>query len=191
MTILLYVLAINWGLPLIACWTYVLWLRFVTNDVAFVGWERVWFLPVARWKLVSKYSWYAKAWQDWYGVGMFMNIIHRDEDSTDDDVYVQETVTHELRHCLQWFIGLLQPILYVGHFLYLLIVESLKKEPTRHPYLDNWFERDARKSAGQLVDVPRGNWTHGPNDLNPWAFNPSPKEIKEARQAWWRAQRSA
>jgi hypothetical protein len=39
---------------------------------------------------------------------------------------------------------------------------------TKHAYLDNWFERQAREKAGQLVDVPPYRWMHGKDDVWPW-----------------------
>jgi hypothetical protein len=182
----LSVLYINWGIPFVCSLLYVLWLRYVSRDIVFVSCMRAGVIPALRWRLVSKRSWYAKAWQDWYGVGLFCQIIHRDEADTDDDAYVAETIHHEMRHVLQWVIlGLLFPVLYVLHFAWLLVVESLKAAPERHPYLDNWFERDARRAAGQVVDVARGHWPHGPDDLNPWAFNPTEQEVYAARRLWW------
>ena len=38
----------------------------------------------------------------------------------------------------------------------------------KHPYLDCWAERMARKKAGQLVNVPFDQWSQGPKDLWPW-----------------------
>jgi hypothetical protein len=43
-----------------------------------------------------------------------------------------------------------------------------KRENKQHIYFDNWFERRARKTAGQLVDIPRSMWPDGPDDYNPW-----------------------
>lgn len=38
----------------------------------------------------------------------------------------------------------------------------------KHPYLDCWAERMARKRAGQQVDIPPKDWPQGKRDLIPW-----------------------
>lgn len=75
-----------------------------------------------------------------------------------------QTRLHERRHSDQVFLfGVLQPILYVLSTLVIyLFFWNL------HAYLDNPFERDARRHAGQQVDIPRSEWMHGPNDRFPW-----------------------
>lgn len=66
----------------------------------------------------------------------------------------ETTITHEERHVLQQMVfGVFQPILY-GIFVVVIYLFIRNK----HPYYDNPFERDARKSAGQQVDIPKSWW---------------------------------
>lgn len=75
-------------------------------------------------------------------------VIFIGEDCTD------RTLVHEERHVLQQMVfGVFQPILYVliSLFIYAFVWN-------KHSYYDNLFERDARKAAGQRVDIPKSYW---------------------------------
>jgi uncharacterized membrane protein len=76
----------------------------------------------------------------------------------------KRTVKHESRHVVQTFLfGIIQPILYFLASIFIWIF--LRK---RHSYYDNPFERDARKAAGQPVEIPKEKWTDGPEDRWAW-----------------------
>jgi hypothetical protein len=179
--ILLSIFAINWIAPFILSWAYALWLWKFSHDMEFKGWIRVGgIFPVAKFRLISKKSWYAKLWQDWYGMGFMGIVLYRDEPGIYDDAFVKMTLIHEPRHCLQGYIlGLLFWILYVVDLL--LIYFFI---PARHPYLDNWFERDARRVSGDQVDFTPDQWPNGPNDRWPWWSNPTDEQVKEDIAKW-------
>jgi len=136
-------IVINWHVCLLISWIYILWLWLVSHDIKFEGWVRWRFIiPVARFRLISTKSWYAKLWQKFYGFALLLAMIHRDEKGTFDDAWVEKTIVHEMRHVLITLIGgLLSWIAYGLHFAFLAIFTD------RDPYKDNWFERDARRSA--------------------------------------------
>lgn len=129
-------------------------------------------------ELVDRDSWYGKMWSKWAGwsgpcVYIFKRYRSEDYPWLDEKVlkeYDEKTKIHEVRHCKQQFLfGIFH---YPAYFLVSawLTVSNLWKpyKNKKHVYLDNPFERDARRAAGQIVDVPRENWPDGPNDYNPW-----------------------
>ena len=71
---------------------------------------------------------------------------------------------HEQEHCFQQYkFGIF--------FLLFYLLESLRIfffDREKHSYLDNRFEREARKAAGQRVDIPREDWPQGPTDHWVW-----------------------
>lgn len=71
---------------------------------------------------------------------------------------------HEQEHCFQQY-------KYGVFFLILYVLESLRIfffDRSKHSYLDNRFEREARAAAGQRVDIPREEWPQGPSDYWIW-----------------------
>lgn len=79
------------------------------------------------------------------------------------DRQAARTIRHEDRHVQQQLaFGPLQPILYVLASVWIWLFQR-----SRHSYLDNPFERDARRYAGQVVDIPR-EWWADPNDRWSW-----------------------
>lgn len=135
-------IVINWHLCYFISWIYILWLWLVSDDIKFEGWIYWKFIPVARFRLISTKSWYAKLWQKFYGFALFLIIIHRDEKGKFDDAWVEKTIVHEMRHVFITLIGgLLSWIAYGLNFIFLAIFTK------RNPYKDNWFERDACRSA--------------------------------------------
>jgi len=79
------------------------------------------------------------------GPVMFVSAKHAESD---------RTLVHEERHVLQQMVfGVFQPILYVliSVFIWCFIW-------TKHSYYDNPFERDARRAAGQRIDIPKHFW---------------------------------
>ena len=127
--------------------------------------------------------WHVKWWRGWGGVGLYWFMCYRDRVVSSDDAWVKQTIVHEGVHCWQWAIlGLLFPISYLLHMLWILVTQRFLSIagwrtyqfptedgwPFRHPYLDCWAERMARKRAGQQVDIPPQDWPQGKNDLWPW-----------------------
>ena len=95
----------------------------------------------------------------WAGVNYAGIIVYRADYA--DSV---RTLVHERRHAWQCFVfGVFQPILYWGHCLFIFLFQW-----KRHAYLDNWFERDARRAAGQPVEILPEEWFEGPDDRWPW-----------------------
>jgi hypothetical protein len=108
--------------------------------------------------------WHAKLWVDWGGVGLYWFMVYRDRPSAWDDYWVGRTITHESVHCTQVAIlGMLHVLSYIIHVLFIYFFQS-----DRHPYLDCWAERQARRIAGQKVDIPKDEWPQGPDDRWPW-----------------------
>jgi hypothetical protein len=106
--------------------------------------------------MISKHSWYAKLWRDYYGTGLWGVMIMRNADHT--------TMLHEGNHCKDWFwmggYGLL--------FYFLNSVWIWMFQKTKHAYYDNWFERRARTAAGQQIDIPPEQWPDGKDDRWSW-----------------------
>lgn len=158
--ILLIVLA-NWLLPLVFSWSYIL-LAYCLGDVVYAGM----YGPFAKFRLAYKglQKWHDRLWRDWGGVGLFLAMVYRDNEGPEDDAWVARTVVHEGTHCWHWvWLGAMFYVTYLGHMLFIFLFQK-----ERHPYLDCWSERLARKRAGQLVDVPRDQWPDGPKDRWPW-----------------------
>ena len=123
---------------------------------------QVGFVRFTSWAIMlqaKKGTWLAnkgmKQWAGWAS-GVFIILRH-------DYTSCQRTVTHEERHVKQQMIfGVLQPILYFLASVFIWVFLRSK-----HSYLDNPFERDARRAAGQRVDIPRDQW-NDPNDRWAW-----------------------
>jgi hypothetical protein len=143
----LWAIPLNWTMPWIISWIYVGWLWKVSGDVSFEGWIYFWkVIPVARFRLISKKSWYAKMWKQWYGFALMLVMIHRDEKGKQDDEFAEEVIVHELRHNKQCLVlGLLHWILYGLDNVRLRIFTK------KDAYADNWFERDAEKAARNWI----------------------------------------
>lgn len=85
----------------------------------------------------------------WAGWSSGVFIILRNDYSNN-----QRTIAHEERHVLQQMVfGVFQPIVYFLASIFIFAFMS-----NRHSYYDNPFERDARKAAGQQVDIPKEVW---------------------------------
>ncbi len=164
---LLYLLGFLWLLPMtMLIWTFYI-LPLLWKDLKFVGWAD--FL-IPHFQVKSKKSWYARMWRDWWGWSGPCVIITADisEDLQGWSLtlikeIIQTTVKHELRHCKQQFV--FGPLHYPLYFLSSVYLWLFRKD--KHAYIDNPFEKDARKSAGQTVDIPREQWGK-PDDRWPW-----------------------
>lgn len=110
-------------------------------------------------------SWYDKKWRNWLGwAGPCVYIYRRSGITSNDKV----TKIHELHHCKQhsnWGI-----FMYPAYFINSawILFSNLFRKNKQHAHLDNLFEKEARKAAGQTVKVPSYNWPQGPKDYNPW-----------------------
>ena len=141
--------AINWVGMFAFSWAYcgiLLW----AGDLRLEGWVkwRGWF-PVARFRLISTKSWFARAWQNWYGHALLGCMIHRDEKGEFDNEFVEEVIVHELRHNVQQLI--LGLVFYLAYGVASLVALIRGK----NGYLDNWFEVDARAAASAWVNAGR------------------------------------
>lgn len=104
-------------------------------------------------------AWFLSLWGGWWGHALPTFIVTRHDT---DDPRFKRTLVHECRHVWQLFVfWIFQPIIYVLHTLYLYLFTN------RHAYYDNCFERDARRAAGQQVDIPPEQW-RDPKDRWPW-----------------------
>jgi hypothetical protein len=111
----------------------------------------------------NKNSWFTK-WlinQGWGGFSIGNNVFLAPLKNLEieDRVYL-----HEQEHCFQQY-------KYGIFFLLFYILESLRLfffDKSKHSYLDNKFEREARAAAGQKVDIPRKEWPDGPKDHWIW-----------------------
>lgn len=80
-------------------------------------------------------------WSGWSGHALGNTIVMRSNRKT--------TLIHEHEHVIQCMrLGIFMPIFYV---LYWLIAKFGVRN--LHPYYDNPFEIDARRKAGQLIDI--------------------------------------
>jgi hypothetical protein len=123
------------------------WVRFAR----FTRWAIVLYVPPGCW--LSRRG--MEGWNGWAS-GVFIIV-------RDDRKNHPTTIKHEERHVLQQMVfGILQPILYILASVFVFMFM-----PSKHSYFDNPFEIDARKAAGQLVDIPKSMWWD-PNDRWAW-----------------------
>ena len=113
-------------------------------------------------------SWYDKQWNKWAGWSGPCVIIYKRRNGPGGHIMDDVTLIHERRHCQQqfWFGMFFYPA-YLLHSIWIYI-SNFWREDKRHAYLDNWFERDARRTAGQPVNISRDRWMDGPDDYIPW-----------------------
>ena len=99
----------------------------------------------------------------WYGFVLGANVCVIDTPREKENI--EKYFHHEINgHVSQYFIfGIMFFPLYIAHTAWLL---AFCKD--KHSYLDNFLERWARKVAGQKINIPREEWTDGPNDRFPW-----------------------
>lgn len=159
------VIAINWLSPLLL-WLYPLTML-LRKEFVFDGFYGVW----AKFRLSESNAtpWHVSRWRGWAGVGLYGFICYRPL-SHWNIFTTQRIILHEAAHCRQWAVlGLSFCVFYAGHVAWILLTQKLKGPPyTKHPYLDCWCERSARKAAGQRADIPPRDWPGGQEDLWPW-----------------------
>jgi len=121
----------------------------VQNDLSFV------------WDLKNSGFFYKYMEGKWFGFAVGNSEIVADAPDTERGI---RKLKHENRHVKQQYA--------LGVFFFpVYVVESLRLfffHKDKHAYLDNWFERDARKHAGQIVDILPEQWPEGPKDRWPW-----------------------
>ena len=88
--------------------------------------------------------WLNWLWKGWGGHAIGNVVVLRNQPGEKSTI-----LTHEQRHVEQCMrLGIFQPLVYVVNFL------AIKLGcPDSHPYYDNPMEIDARRAAGQVVDV--------------------------------------
>lgn len=114
------------------------------------------------WDVANESKFFKEAMEGWYGFVIGCNIIIVDAPSEDNNY--EQYLDHETCHVYQnYLFGILFYPVYILVTCYLWLFRKDK-----HAYLDNFFERLARDYAGQDVDIPKENWSDGPNDRWPW-----------------------
>jgi len=155
------VLQIIWLSPaIVLVWFFYalpMWLIF--RDLVFVRWVE---FGIAEFVLAEKglESWHKRLWRDWAGwagPGFFIWV-------GDPHAPMSATRDHEIEHCRQqyrWGI-----FFYPVYFLESVWIWLFKRD--WNAYLDNHFERAARRAAGQLVNIPPEWWNYDPDNRWPW-----------------------
>lgn len=134
-----------WASPITAvCFIFYVLPFWVLGWYRYVGfYETAWV-----WKLQETApSFVHKLWSGWAGHALGNLVVMIEE--PDISRYTGVILTHELQHVDQCMrLGIFQPIMYG---LNNLIIRFGCKNS--HPYYDNPFEIDARRGAGQIIDV--------------------------------------
>jgi hypothetical protein len=101
----------------------------------------VWLVDAGR---VPK--WLLRLWLQWGGHAMGQVVVLKTH--PDRSPHAATMLVHELEHVRQCMrLGIFQPVLYALCSLALLVTRR------GHPYWDNCFEIDARRAAGQPIDI--------------------------------------
>jgi len=88
--------------------------------------------------------WWTRHWDRWRAHSGPFVVLLREVPPEGDDAWIR-TLMHELEHSRQHFVwGPLMPLAYVVSGMWQLV-------QGKSPYRDNWFEREARRVAGQIV----------------------------------------
>lgn len=152
---LLRILGSLWLLPV----TLLVWVFYILPGWFFgaIAWRGWYSFLIARFVLVEHDSPYAKLWRDWSGWSGPNVMVVRSSASN-------RTEMHEENHCIwQMILGPFFYPAYGFHSLWLWVFCKYK-----HAYLDNVFEKLARKAAGQKVELGPEYWPDGPYDRWPW-----------------------
>lgn len=165
----LRVLQFIWLLPatLLVWLFYILPLWLIFKEIQYIGMTEFLVFEFEN-PINTRRSWYDQEWEKWAGCsGPCVYILKRHYGPGGhefDDI----TRKHEVRHCIQQF--------WLGVFFYpayglamaWTLISNIWSSTEKHPYHDNPFERDARKAAGQKVNISREDWMDGPDDYCPW-----------------------
>lgn len=138
------------------------WLLYMKRKGTFESVEWDWDGWCLHWDVSNDSDFYKNTMEGWWGFVLGSNIIY--VDYFPKLALDKQHIKHEKTHVLQNYIFniFFYPIYYL-HSLYLWIFKWEK-----NVYYDNFFERWARRAAGQRVDIPPEDWTNGPNDRCPW-----------------------
>jgi len=114
------------------------------------------------WDLENRGFFFKKKFENrgWLGFSLGNNIILKDIDSGRQG----RTLKHENKHCHQAYVlGIFYYLVYILECLWIFcfVLE-------RHSYYDNWFEIEARKYAGQQINILKSQWKDGPKDRWAW-----------------------
>lgn len=154
---LLYILGFLWCLPV----SFLGWI-FLGILALFDQIEDVEFLPNLSFVWEAKEgSWWDKKGIGWYGWVLGNNIIlYQDFDNDRKN----RSFIHETEHVVQNYIWgiFFYPVYYLASCYIWLFLKS------KHSYLDNPFEIQARIAAGQPKHIPKALWLHGPDDRWAW-----------------------
>jgi hypothetical protein len=153
-----------WLLPAtILVWLFYILPLWALGCIRYIGQKET---IIAKFQLVNQGSWYARRWKDWWGwSGPCVLILRRDiEEQSLLDWH--KTILHELEHCYQQFRwGVFHYPAYLSASVFIYFFEKEK-----HSYFDNPFERNARKAAGQPVEVDKKYWDYGTTEEDRWAW---------------------
>lgn len=124
------------GLTYVTLFTLLGWYRRIGVHGDAIVWQ-----PVAE----RTPGWLDKAWMKWGGHCIGQVVVVKYDLDTDRG---RTLLRHEQEHVHQCMVlGVFQPVLYGLAYLGLLFCRH------SHPYYDNPFEIDARRAAGQVIDV--------------------------------------
>lgn len=158
-----------WLLPAtILTWLFYILPLILLKEIEYVGMTD--FLVFKFINPIDPKSWYDQQWEKWGGwSGPCVMIVkpYVGPGGHSADIIIED---HENQHCRDqfWFGPLFYPA-YVLSCLWIWISNFWKKdEDKQHPYYANWFERRARKAAGQDLIIPMNKWIDGKDDYNPW-----------------------
>lgn len=152
---ILYAIGWVWLLPvniLALCWLLPMKAK---GNFSEITWD--WNSWSWHWEVDELSKFYENSMSGWWGFVIGNNVIH--VEYIINDAQDKQYMVHEETHVLQNYIfgALFYPV-YIACSGYLYLFA-----PTKHPYLDNFFEVWARKTAGQqkYIAIP-------PNDRWPW-----------------------
>jgi len=158
---ILFLLGFLWVLPVnILAWIFWFLPQYIKGTF-----EKIKFYPngIVTWDVKNSSKFFKKLKDDhWWGFVIGSNIVFVDRDSKKDKDIAR--FIHEETHVYQnYMFGIFFYPVYIAITCFLWLFR-----PNKHAYLDNPFEKHARKRAGQQVEIPKEKWTRGPNDRWPW-----------------------
>jgi hypothetical protein len=113
---------------------------------------------------IDNESRFFKVMDGWFGNVVGAHVTVTDIPDAEADPQWHVVFVHELGHVIQNYIfGVFFFPVYIAHSV---VIWAFHKD--KHMHLDNFFERWARRRAGQPVEIPREQWYDGKSDRNPW-----------------------
>lgn len=146
------VLGIIWALPVtLALFLFYIIPMWVLGLYQYAGWDEmawVWHFDLYRDASPIRLK-FRKLWAGWAGFGMGNIAVVKVSDAIKGSRYLQMTLAHEKEHVRQSMrLGPLFPVIY--GLVWLMMKVALRNCSA---YLDGPFEIDARRAAGQMVDI--------------------------------------